>query len=86
MGGPDHNEVEVIGILGGEDNSCIGHQPADHLHASPVGLKVDGKPTVCGGTDYEEIAVTTCRSLDLETGLWSDSFPMNLGRYGAKGT
>ena len=82
MGGMEHSEVEVIDFIRGGENSCMGHQTVDHPHAYPVGLKVEGRPTICGGGDYGSVVsvVSDCKSLDLETGHWSESFPLIEGR------
>ncbi len=71
MGGDVHNEVEVIDFATNGAESCIAHQFSDHLWTRGVGVKVGEKPTICGGGYYSTLA-QNCRSLNLETGHWSD--------------
>ncbi len=74
-----HNEVEVIDFGTNGLRSCIGHQDSDHMLEDAVGLMVGDMPTICGG-GYTEI-VADCRSLDLETGSWSDGLPLINARF-----
>ncbi len=75
IGDPDRPQVEVIDFVSGGENSCIGHHTPDHVYANMIGLKVEGRPTICGGEIYGN-PYSACQSLDIETGYWGESFPM----------
>ncbi len=70
MGG-SYDEVEVIDFMTDGERSCIGHQGSGHAMDDAVALMVGNRPTICGGgTDLTPVA--ECRSLDLETGHWTN--------------
>jgi hypothetical protein len=74
IGGDSNRQVELVDLSpgGGGRGSCVSPVLSPHQMNDADGIFVDGKPTICGGTDTDFYLVKNeCYSLDLDSGAWN---------------